>query len=303
MKSFFKPALIALSGAALFASPAMAAISLDAGNLAVVFYQTSAEGVVGPNTFVFNLGSSSLFRENTLSNGVSVSTVNSGLSSSNIGSQLTDSFGDGWANDSTVRWMVVGTVGSTASLTNGDPARTNYLSIGRSSLTTGATGPGTTIPTITSTNRGFLNNAISGFYNGTNGATQTVGLNPSGVQIGTSAINSVEDFLPPATSGLYFGQGIDPRQTFGSGLIGDNNIEGALDIYRILHSTTDADLTAGLSSGNASVGAGQFIGTLTIDSAGNLAIGAIPEASSTLLVGLAGVIGLTRRNRRTSKIS
>ena len=300
MKSVFKPALLLLSGAAIFASPVMAAISLEAGSLAVAFYQTNAAGtVVQPNTFVFDLGQSSIFRENTI-NGVSISTVNGGLASNNIGAQLQTAFGANWANDTVnpVRWMVVGLVASTDPLTSGDPARTTYLSRSRSALSDGATSVGTTIPSISQTNRGNLSTALSGFFTGTNNASQTVGTNADGVQIATSAINSVEDYMPPATLGLFFGQGVDPRQTFAAGLITDSSYaEGALDIYRVLHTATGADLTSGMSAGDAAVGAGQFVGTLLIDGSGNLSVGAIPEPSSTLLLGVLGTLGLVRRKR------
>lgn len=284
----------------MLASPAMAAISVGSGSLAVAFYQTNSSGVVQPNTFVFDLGSAGLFRENSLTTDVSVSTVNGGIASANIGTQLAAAFGANWANDSSVRWMVVGTVGAIDATTNGDPARTSYISRSRSSLPAYATGPGTTIPTISSTNRGVLSNNISAFYNGINGATQTTGVNANGVQIPISSVNSVDDFF---VNGTYFGQGIDPRQTLGAGLIGDNNIEGALDIYRFLHTTDGADLTAGLSNGDAVAGAGQFIGTLTLDSDGNLAVGAIPEPSSVLVLGVLGTLGLVRRKRSTASLS
>jgi hypothetical protein len=301
MKSKIKIGFLALSGSALLASQAMAAVSLEPGSLAVAFYQTNAAGtVVQPNTFVFDLGQSSLFRENTLTGGVSVSTINGSLASNNIGAQLQAAFGANWANDTVnpVRWMVIGVVSSVDPLTNGDPTKTFYLSRSRSALADGATGVGTTIPTIVTANRNTLTTAAGGFFTATTGAAQTTGDNIDGVQIATSAINSIEDFMPPATSGLFFGQGVDPRQTFGSGLITDSsNAEGALDIYRVLHTTSGADLTAGLNGSDAAVGTGQFIGTLTIDGAGNLAIGAIPEPSSTLLVGLLGTLGLLRRKR------
>jgi hypothetical protein len=193
--------------------------------------------------------------------------------------------------------MVVGTVISTDPVTNGDPARTNYISRSRAALADGSTGVGTTIPTISSTNRGVLSNNIQGFFTGTTAAVQTTGVNADGSQIGISATNSVEDFLPPTTL-TYFGIGIDPRQMFGVGLITDSSTaEGALDIYRVLHTATGADLTAGLNGSNAVVGAGQFIGTLTLDGSGNLAIGAIPEPSSTLLLGVLGSLALVRRKR------
>lgn len=301
MKSKIKIGFLALSGTALLASQAMAAVSLEPGSLAVAFYQTNAAGtVVQPNTFVFDLGQSSLFRENTLAGGVSVSTINGSLASNNIGAQLQSAFGANWANDTVnpLRWMVIGLVGPSDPLTNGDPARTTYVSRDRATLADGATGVGTTIPTISSTNRGNLSSAASGFFTATTGATQITGSNLDGVQIAASGINTIEDFMPPATLGLYFNQGVDIRQTFGMGLIADSsNAEGALDIYRVLHSTAGADLTAGLNGSDAAVGAGQFIGTLTIDGAGNLAIGAIPEPSSSLLVGMLGTLGLLRRKR------
>jgi hypothetical protein len=282
MKPFLKSTFFALAGAFMTATPAMANISLGPGSLTVVFYQTNAAGtVVEPNTFVFDLGRSSLFRENT-STGVSVSSINTGLVSNNIGPQLVDAFGENWANDtnSPVRWMVVGVVGSGDATTDGDPPRTIYFSRSRSSLADAATGPSTTIPTITSGNRGTLSTQIGAFFTGTNGATQITGTNADGVKIETTAINSIEDFMPPLTTGLYFGHGIDPRQTLGDGLItSSSSAEGALDVYRVLHNATGADLTAGASTGNAVVGAGQFIGTLTIDATGNLKVVAVPSAA------------------------
>ncbi|RYD23330.1 MAG: hypothetical protein EOP87_26585, partial [Verrucomicrobiaceae bacterium] len=135
MKPSFKTALLAIAGAASLASPAMGAVSLESGSLAVAFYQVIG-GVVQNNTYTFDLGQASLYRENTGYN-VSVSTVNSGLGSSNIGADLTTAFGANWATDGTVRWMVVGNVGQSDPTVGGDPARTNYLSRGVSSLVAG----------------------------------------------------------------------------------------------------------------------------------------------------------------------
>ena len=301
MKLKMKIGLLALSGSALFVSHANGAVSLEAGSLAVAFYQTNAAGtVVQPNTFVYDLGQASIFRENTQSGGISVSTINGSLVSNNIGAQLSSAFGANWANDTVnpVRWTVIGVVPSTAGTISGDVARTTYLSRDRAALADYSSGVGTTIPTISTTNRGNLSTAAGSFFTATTGATQIMGTNADGVEIAASGINTIEDFMPPTTLGLFWGQGVDPRQTFGAGLITDSsNAEGALDIYRVLHSSSGADLTAGLGSGDAVVGAGQFIGTLTIDGAGNLAIGAIPEPSSSLLVGVLGTLGILRRRR------
>jgi hypothetical protein len=296
MKSRFKLALIALSGVALFANPAMGAISLESGSLAVAFYQVIG-GVVQNNTYTFDLGQANLYRENTGYN-VSVSTVNGGLVSSNIGADLTTAFGANWANDGSVRWMVVGGVRSTDALVGGDPARTSYLSTAVSTIP--ASGVSTTIPSLNSGFRGTLSNRLTTFFDGVSNASQTVGANAAGAIINKSANNTVEEFLPPTTLD-YFGTGISPYQTLGLGTVGNNSsvagsYEGALDIYRFLHTSSGADLSSAYSNGDATVGNGQYIGTLLLDSAGNLSI--VPEPSSALL-GLAG-LGLCLRRRRSA---
>lgn len=306
MKSLIKSVLLASAGT-LISSSAFGAVSLEAGNLAIAFYQVSrvdngsggTTSVVQPNTYIFDLGAANLYRENTLGN-VSVSTINSGIASSNIAADLVAAFGAGWANDGTVSWAVIGVVGSTSPTTDGDPARTTYLSRGRSSLLDGVVGAGTTIPDISSSNRGALSTQLGAFFNATNSAAQTTGANAAGAIIPISATNSFDDYVPPGAAGTYFGQGVNPLQVLGSGTLdgGSNGqFEGILDIYRVLHSTNGADLTAGASPGDAIAGTGQYIGTLTLDSAGNLNFGAVPEPSTTMLAGLFGTFALCFRKR------
>lgn len=280
MKPFFRNTLFA-AGILACAQPACAAVAFSPGDLGIFFYSYNpTSGAIGQTTYVVNLGQASLYRENTRL-GVSVSEVNPAVPS-NINADLTAAFGEDWENSGTVLWGVAGGVSPSEPLTVGDPSRTSYLSRSRDQLAAGASGPGTTISSISSTNRGNLATNIDSLRAGTNAginhlnsSTSTPGSNPAGVLLPTSNINSPEDFFPPATLGLFFGQGVDPRQRLLTGPIaGGTNVEGALDIYRILHSATDADLSAGLSSGNAVIGQGQFIGTLTLDAEGNLKIGA-----------------------------
>lgn len=285
MKPILQAAFLACAVAS--ALPATAAVSLESGSLAVAFYQVIG-GVVQNNTYTFDLGAASLYRENTAVN-VSVSTINPGLSSGNIGADLTAAFGANWANDGSVRWMVVGNVGQTDPTIGGDPARTSYLSRGITSVS----GSGTSaVPTVTSTNRGILSNNIEPFLDGITAATQTAGVNAAGVIVDKSAINSVEEFLPPATL-TYFGIGINPTQILGAGVLG-GDAAGALDLYRILHTTAGADLSAGLSGTDATLGDGQYIGTLVLSNDGNLSM--IPEPSS-LLLSAAGLALCFRRRR------
>ncbi len=301
MKPKLKLMFLALTGLSAFANPAMGAVTTESGSLAVAFYQVIG-GVVQNNTYIFDLGQASLYRENTVS-GVSVSTVNPGIASNNIAADLTSAFGANWADAGTVRWMVIGNVGSADPTVAGDPARTNYLS--RAVSTVPATGVSTTINsgnTLSTTNRGILSNNLESVLDAV--VDETSGANASGATIPISDPASVDEFLPPNTL-TYFGMGasLNPYQTLNSGTITNNSafqlapIEGALDIYRILHTTTDADLTAGFSSGNAQVGKGQYIGTLALTSAGDLYV--IPEPSSALLAA-AGAFGLCLRRRRSA---
>lgn len=296
MKSTVKSALIGLTGVAFLANPAMGAVSLGPGSLAVAFYQVIG-GVAQDNTYLFDLGQASNYRENTAS-GVSVSTISGGPASSNIAADLVNAFGSGWADDGTVRWMVIGNIGSTSPTVSGDPARTNYLS--RAVAVIPGSGVSTTIPNLSPTNNGILSTNIESVFD--NVVNATSGANAAGAIIAKTAPASIDEFLPPATS-TFFGIGTNPYQTFNAGTITDNGaaqlgpIEGALDIYRFIHTATDADLTAGYSDGDAVVRQGQFIGTLVLSSGGDLSI--VPEPSSALL-GAAGVLGLCLRRRRNA---
>ncbi|MBN8459509.1 MAG: PEP-CTERM sorting domain-containing protein [Verrucomicrobia bacterium] len=289
MKHNFKPAMLALAGVVAFTSQAMAAITIESGGLAVAFYSTNP---LETNTYVFDLGKGADFRENTGYN-VPVTTVNTALTSANIGADLVSNFGADWYNTGDVRWYIVGTVNAGAAV-DSDPARTSYYSLARNSYAASTTWGST----LSSTQRGTLNTQISNFNAGTNNAAaQTVGNNGAGAVIAKSSPQSADEYVLPANLNA-FGINIDPQQTFGAGSITDapvGSLEGALDIYRIIHTTTGADLTAGYSPTNAVAGSGQYIGTLAINSSGLLTV--IPEPSSMLL-GLAGALGLCVRRRR-----
>jgi hypothetical protein len=281
---------VLLAGNLFLASGVQASDAVENGDLCVVFYQLDSSNVVGPDHYVVNMGPASQFRENTQNN-VAVSTINSGLASGNIGADLSATFGPTWHDDGTLRWMVVGSVQATApSPVNGDPARTNYYSVSRGSLNTSDFGPNSSIQAFTSTNRGNLTTNLYNFLiaggvndaiNGINGNTSTSGANVASVIIPTSQTRSVDEYLPPTTT-TSFAIATDPRQTLNSGTIGGTaGVQGALDIYRILHTTTGADLTAGASGGNAVVGTAQFIGALTLDQTGNLKIQAVGSTAGS----------------------
>jgi len=296
MKSTIKSALLGLTGVALFASPAMGAVTLESGSLAVAFYQVIG-GAVQNNTYIYDLGQSNIFRNNTAS-GVSVSTVNAGLTSSNISTDLTTAFGANWANAGNVRWMVIGNVGSIDPTVGGDPSFTNYLSRAVSSIS--ANGVSTTIQSLSVFNRAILSNNIESVFDRV--IDKPSGSNVDGAIIPLSEEGTIDEYLPPATL-TSFGIGIVPYQTLNPGTITNNSaaqigpIEGALDVYRILFDTSGAELTAGFSNTDAVAGRGQYIGTIALTSAGDLFV--IPEPSSALL-GAAGALGLCLRRRRNA---
>lgn len=301
MKIISKSALLGLVGTALIATQANGAVTTSNGDLAVAFYQVVGS-VVSDNTYIYNLGQASNYREST-SSGL-VSSIG-GNASANISADLVTAFGSGWANDGTVRWMVIGNVSSTAGTINGDTARTNYLS--RAASTVAATGPNTVFgATISSTNRGILSTNLSSVFAQVN--NDASGANANGAIIAKADPATIDEFLPP-TVATYFGLSAtyNPYQTLASGTITNNHssagtlgtIEGALDLYRVLHSTSGADLTTGGSVGDATIGNGQYIGSLLLTSTGDLAFATIPEPSSALL-GVAGALGLCLRRRRNA---
>lgn len=291
--SYLAAGLLAISAGAACAAPAF----VD-GDLAVCFYSVSGSGagaVFGTEYYIVNLGAGSLFRENTANN-VAVKTVNPALASSNIGADLANVFGATWAEDGMVRWCVIGGVLDVSPVTNGDPGRTIYLSNPRTSFGSGQLGPDAApnqpFPTVSSSNStgssGQINQLLQTYTNQaigmTAGYSSVVLANASGVKLTTSNVHDLSEYVPPATLGLWFTLGTNPTQTFGPGkLPGTANLEGALDLFRVLRTTagTGADLTAGASSGNAVAGKGQFIGTLTLDSTGNLKIQAVGAATGS----------------------
>jgi len=299
MKSKIKTTLIAFAGAGLFANPAMGAVSLESGSLAVAFYQVIS-GVVQPNTYVFDLGQASIYRENTGLN-ISVSAISGGPANANIGTDLVAVFGSNWANAGNVRWMVIGNVGQTDPTVGGDPAKTSYYGRSKSDFNVG-----TTMPTVSASNRTGSGNAIEAFFNFTQDEVSSTN-NADGAVIATSQLGDIAEYVT-ASPALFFTLGTPNQyyQTLNSGTIANSPygaIEGALDIYRVIDTTEGADLTAAYSSLDAVVGAnaqgkgGQFIGTLTLTGAGNLAI--VPEPTAALL-GVVGAAAACLRRRRNA---
>ena len=307
MKTSFK--FLALLPLALAMTPLVsnASNNFATGDLAVVFYSATGSGpslALESQYFIFNLGPASLYRENT-QNDVPVSSINN-LINADIATDLAAVFGPSWASAGTVRMFVTTTIpGSAANLVNGDPAVTNYFSVPRTTLNNGQTGAtGVTFPNTSSLS---LRNGWSGetndfLYTGTNSAiAQTAGYinsnpifpapqgNSAGVRLPmVGNLINLSQYVPPAKS-TYFRIGTNPAAIFGAGTIsGTAEVEGAVAMFRVLNSLQDttsvaADLTSGSTNTNATIGSAQYIGTLSINSAGILKVqsaGAVAAAAN-----------------------
>ncbi|GAA5131169.1 hypothetical protein JIN84_06380 [Luteolibacter yonseiensis] len=313
-----KISLALLTTAVLALTPGMSHASDDfaQGDLALVFYsltsQPLAPTVFGSTYYVVNLGPASAFRANTQNN-VPVTAVNPSISSSNIAADLEAIFGADWADGTVeevpeglkttnVRMMAITTI--IASTGNppvthppvaGDPARTVYFSGARASLDSNQKGFDPETPfapyqgntnddALSSSTLGQVNNDITSFiYNGVNVAIPGAvsGANPSGVLLPENHLNGLSGFIPPQSGG-FFKLGYNPVAILGQGkLPGTANVEAAVDIFRVLRTTTGATLTSGSSAANAEVGLGQYIGAITLDSAGNLKVQAVGVPAPT----------------------
>jgi hypothetical protein len=254
--------LLALLGVTLSASDCRAVVTAVPGDLIAAFFESSGPTTVGPNTYVFNLGSGAALREGTLTG------------SWNINSDMIAAFGADWATTNTVRWAVVSVIGSTDPLTNGDPARTNYFSAGDNfTFSSGVRG------TVATQVRSFLTPIIAGLPE--NGAVN------GGAIYASASPNSVTSFLPP-TSTTNFGTSVSPIL----GLVSGSSSEQ--DVYRVLHTLTGADLTAAATPGNAVTGASQFVGSFSLSQTGQLSV--VPEPGSFALASIVlGSFALRRR--------
>jgi hypothetical protein len=259
---------------ALTAPSAMAAWSFPNGNLLLGFQATGGTGST-VNVF-FDLGSAVAVRDNGAQGVVG-----------NISTDLVAAFGSNWFNRSDLYFGVVGNlnaapttgIGSAAPV-NGDPSRTLYVSAPTIEIGGGALHTG-----LTSNSLGVAGNNFSG----QEAMVRT--LNPTGS--GAAVLNSSDsvNWANGWTSwntvgGSSYSTLSGIQDSFGQG--GSINY---IDIQRILATSTGANPTG-------TVGSGTWEATVGIGSDGSIHV--IPEPSSAVLAGLAGLAGVLRRRRRSN---
>ena len=297
MKQNYRRTLrIAASALALSAATSNAANSIfDAGDL-ILFFQKPGNG----NTVYVTLDSAAQgFRGS-----VAGTAGDQGLHKTNIlniNTTLESAFGPNWATDTEIYAGAVAARSNSdaGTVVNGDHNRTVYASRSRSA--TGEVGAAQSAAwdfTLTGASTTAATNIVA---LGTN-LENTTTLVSQTVPVATSIIDDQNSFLSvplgiQATAFNAFSGGVQQRgsaSSFGS-LGGVNNIEFALDLYRIT-ARPDSETTGTEIPGVSRVG--SFEGTLVVDSTGSISY-LVPEPSAITLCGIAG-LGLALRRRRNS---
>lgn len=269
---------IAAASLALSAMVSQAAlVNYNPGDLVVAF--TTNAGTGAGQTVLLDLGDVTTLRD--------LNTNNFALA--NIGSILDGTFGIGagsstaWYDRTDLYWGAVALYSSSRQLSvrEGDPDLTIYASKSRPSVGSNSTAWSISLSGNRSTTATLMSTMLTTF------AGQTADGSNANVAIETSSSTSWDHYNPPVTSNASFtnlsstGVGIEQKFAAGSyGTVGGNAVEGMLDIYRILDTTTGA-------SPGGSVGVGSRIGSLTVDSTGEVGfVAAVPEPSTWALIGL-----------------
>jgi hypothetical protein len=294
-------AMLVASGSLAAASSAHAA-AYAAGDLMLYFFQ---EG--GSQTVYANLGQARNYRGseagssdvvsnlNVKSWGSNLGTVNE---SSSLGTTLTSAFGSNWA---TLTNLYAGLIAANNSLTststaavNGDPNRTIYFSAPNNLVdeVVGRSVAGNSAMTTLATN-------IAGMGAGFTGTDDFL-ISPADI---SNKIMSQNPFFTAGTLGTAFGGfagGIAQVGTSGTrGSYGDvSNVEFALDLHRILATTTASGTINGVDADGNAIAArtSMYEGTITINSNGVVGFQAVPEPSSVMLLGIgAGALAFRRR--------
>jgi len=277
---------ISILAAAIAAGMSLAPAQAQNPNFApgdlVLFFQQFG----GSNTLILNVGAGTLYRDQTTSL----------INLANVGTELVGAFGVNWFDDSTVYFGIAGVRSASTGTTthvDGDPNRTLYVSQARGSV--GVEG--------TASSPGW-----SGFGNGdmTTGANGIIAVHNRletqsltdrlAESTADSAVDNQNPFLGsnPGTAFGIFPGGVEAAFGAGSfGTLGGVNAEAAVDLYRILASTSASGQVGG------PLREGTYEGSFVVDSSGNISYINVPEPSSAVLMGSAALLGGFIRRRKS----
>lgn len=276
--------LAAIAAAALAGSSAMAFDSVyNPGDIILGFKTTTGTGAT--TNILVNLGAATQFRD------AGGDILNIG----NVGSLLSSTYGAGWADATGLNIGIIGAnnsnpINNSGSVAPGeDPNSTVYLSARRNTIGTAgsasSTRPGNTIPLDGSVQP--LAASFSQFAVTFNAAAVDGVLSQS-----SATTNGWSQFVTGGAQNDFSTFNIERAFTAGSfGTLGAaGSIENALDLYRLPEFAPPGE-----------DGRGQYVGTFTINSLGQIDFIAVPEPATAGVFGLTALLGLAfRRNRKVT---
>ncbi len=296
MKSKSKLLVLAASVASLMAGASAQAQNTATGPGDLFLTIQNPGGATNPgNIYVAQLGlTNTIFRDAAAGSFTSL-----GL---NISSTLSN-FGAGWADLTTIHLGAAnfrGNSDTSTALLTGDPHRTLYLTKARNSVGT----IGQANSSFGAIGVGSANTAVSNITTVKNQFEQ-IGAGSFPIGAFTTTTSFVDD-QNPVTAGLQGpGWGVvngGTQATFGSGSFGTmgaaGSIELALDLYRVQFLNN----VSGQYGFGAATQTGEYLGTITVNSAGDvgyLKADAVPEPASMALLGLSA-LGFAARRRRVA---
>jgi len=275
-------ALVAL-GVVAFATPSQAA-TYNAGDLILGFRVTGGTG--SGSDLLVNLGSSTTYRDLS----------SNSLNLTNIATDLASTYGASWYDRTDLSFGIAGvftniSLGNGGVNNNGDPGQTLYFSKSRLATGTEGSAQSSVQSNYSNTNFGTASGQMKSLGS-TGYATATASSNNSRVAIVSSSGSSSWSTYTNPVSGLDFGviDGVEQNFASGSwqgGTFGSvSNVEGVLDLYRYLQTTTGASPT-----GTAKTG--LYLDSIVIDQSGNLSAivtsAAVPEPSTFAMAGIAAI--------------
>lgn len=283
-KLFILAAAIAGGMSATPAQAQNANFDKDAGD--IVLY---ALKFGGSQTLVLNIGTGQSFRDA----GSSLFNIK------NIGTELAAISGQAnWWEDGDLYWGIAGVRSASTNTTAqlfGDPNRTLYLSKERTAIGTVGTASSSNFADPGSTNMTTASNNIIG----QNNRLETIGttdrlLESTGSSVVDNATSNPFSGSNPGTAFGVFPGGVIGNFGAGAfGTLGGVNAEAALDLYRILASTTASGQEPG------PLRTGSYEGSFVIDQSGDVSFITVPEPSSAVLIGSAALLGGFIRRRKS----
>lgn len=258
-------AALALASSALFQSADAATVPFPTdGDLFMGFHSSSSS-----NEYLVDIGQFSLFNNQP---------VGFHLSLGNYGADLTTALGANWFSDINAQWGVAGTLDATSQL---------FASKATSV-------PGTAIPwtrqsTASQTNSGSqIDTMVFGDYAGQNATSN----NPTGVIHSTGGLSWASfnnGANSPSGSFSTWVPSIEGPQI--PGLPGNSITTSKLDLFRLDPNNNGTNLP------------GQYIGTFSIDAAGDVSYDVVPEPSTyaSLVGGSVLLLALLRFRSRSLK--